>query len=406
MVIPWIKYLESEDLFSLLNEICNGIANAPSGALQLLEAVMTALKQSTTVHLETLGKYLGHLLALRSYLPHSVPLDAMIAMAVNNGLPMAHDGSLFFTEGAHLGTMTALAETRWKHRASPLLADIDCQIFLTQDGWTEVRGQIVSNLLFVHLASRKIYFDWLAANGHTLSLRILATTLSAYLDGAIRQGDAIQDTENDVLISQCSRILSGDMLDPSKSSPDLASVCGRCIYLAVDRLRLEPTSIMSLFHSHVQSIRSSEIGTEAIMLGRRISKVLGPAAGDTVTSLVDRSMQTIVRLLSSDSDTFDQRPIIDEIGMLHSSWDYTMVFTIHHAAHLLECVTQVKTHLAEPVIAVVIQGHLSNIAALNLLSVLVQRASLKVRNPRAQCPNFLAEQIIRSLCLLTVIYRR
>lgn len=273
---------------------------------------MAALSRSTALHRRALEDHLGSLLSLRSHLVNSSILDTMIAQVIANSLPMAVTGYLPAADKTCLGTTTSLADTHWVHRNSVPLSDLDCSEFLLQEHWTDATSQVVSGLLYIQPKSRGVYRDWVAINGHKLSLHELVATMNAYLDSAIGQKDSLHDAERNMLLSQCSRILSTDVFSTLPSS---AAAFSRCIYLTTIRLQTHPAKIVSLLRKYAEN-HAIELSSELLILGRKLSVLLGNQADEIVTSLVDRGLQAAVRLLSSGVDSTKSSGLLDEIGPL------------------------------------------------------------------------------------------
>ncbi|KAF7984362.1 hypothetical protein HWV62_15393 [Athelia sp. TMB] len=357
-VAYWIKYLDTEALLDLMNALCSNINNHPfSEVSSVLEAVMVSLSQSSILHPHVLESNLKSLLALRSYLAGSVLLDTMIAQVISNSLPASIDGFLPAIDEYRLSTTSNLADIRWARKSVVVLESLDISAFLSKDHWTDATSQVIAALLYTQPKSRGIFRHWITINGHQLDAHEIATTLIAYLDCVIAEETPLHDTEHDMLIFQCSRMLSVDSLF-SKPSPSTTSF-SRYIYLTAIRLQSSPVKLVSLLQDFAQHQVNKELSSELLTLVRKLSEVLGNEIDGFAASIIDHGLQAAVRLLSSGLDS-------------PGAWS-----GLDRLARLLECTKQVKVYLAEPVIIEVIQNHLSNETALHLALRLVQCATLK-----------------------------
>ena len=315
--LPWIRFLEPNDLFSLLSSVSDAVNNTPEAtALGLLEAILAALKMSPIKNPETLGQRLGQLLGLRSVLGHSSVLEDMIAEAVSTCLPVAHhgrpsDGPII--EASSLQSSVTFAEMRWNHHLD-LSPEVDIQTFLVQQSWTGSTVRIVSDLLYKQAWSREAYLHWLGTDHRTsATTQELAMTLYAYLDAAIQQEDAMGDAECEILASQFWSLLSSKQ---TYYSLDVLPTCAALLFLIIKRSSLKPKDHLSVLLKRIQSKLDGQLGPGYLVLGRRLRGLFHHDADDVVTYIVDYSLQRVVRLFSSGTDEWENTlKFSDELGV-------------------------------------------------------------------------------------------
>ena len=303
LAYPWIKFLETNDLFSLLGFISSYAQVAPgSPALELLETILTALKRTTSNISGTLGQQLPQLLTLRSLLCHSSALEDMIAAAVNTYVPLAHHGYLSDGPGfetSSLETLATLAETQWNHHLDRIPEELDIQTFLTQKSWTSLTARIVSDLLYKQSTSREAYLHWLSTYYKSITTNDLCKSLSAYLDAAIQQEDVIGDAENEILASQFLHLLSYYW---TESSHHGSSTYADCLFLIIQRSSSKVSDLLSVLHQHIQSIPNGHTGYQCLLLGRRLRGICHHEIEDIIAYMVDHSLQWAVRIFSGGAE--------------------------------------------------------------------------------------------------------
>jgi nucleolar pre-ribosomal-associated protein 1 len=314
--LPWIRFLEPSDLFSLLSFVSNSVNNTSGApALELLEAILAALRTSIIPSHESVGQRLTELLELRGLLPNSPTLGDVIAATVNTCLPVAHHGRLSdgpIWDASSLETSTTLAEMRWNRHLDPLPEEIDLQTFLEQKPWIGPTARTVSDLLYKQPSSREAYLHWLGTDYHTsVATCDLAMTLYAYLDAAIQQDDVLVDAESEILASQFRHLLSSNWMEPSHG----VSFGVACLILIIKRSGSKSTDLLSSLLRHIQDISNDLLCSEHLVLGRRLCKLFNHEAEEIVTCIVDRSLQRVVRIFSNGATELeDALKFTNELG--------------------------------------------------------------------------------------------
>ena len=138
----WIKYLESSDLFGLIDTLGSGIEMTDAPTLDLLETVLNALHSAIMSDSDSevaLIARLPQLLALRPFLRNSDTLEEVIAAAVEMSLPAYYNGQPLnlekFLEPA-IVLFIRQSEVRWSRHLESLSTDLPVQSFLTQQRWS------------------------------------------------------------------------------------------------------------------------------------------------------------------------------------------------------------------------------------------------------------------------------
>lgn len=300
--------------------------NPTAASLQILEVVLVTLKASMWDN-GFQGLRPDRLFALRSFLRSPV-LEDMLAGAVNSHVPIAHHGRLPETLIAErhysLGALVSLAETRWNPFRNNSCRGVDLLPFLMQTPWTSSTAQIVSNMLYCEPASRRTYLSWLSTGHHiSVAAQHMVTTLHAYLDCVIQDTDAITTTENGILLSQFSRLLSSSCRSTASHSSCL--IYADCLFLIVKRSGSRFAEFLVILQNHIQYQMNGQFGYEFLLLGRKLHSLLLDDAGETVTSIVDLALQSTARRFSGAIvESVDGADFIDELSMLLPSMHHNL----------------------------------------------------------------------------------
>lgn len=300
--IIWVKYLEIDSLLALMDAISGKIhSNLEHRNTKILEAVLISLESATASDPEQLGQRLDQIMALRAHIPQSIILEKIIASAVSSCLPIAYDGQPIQSSsgaGSHLGALCKSAEAQWKCRWYISPENLDLSTFLMQKPWSNSIARIVSGLLYKRPASRKMYLDWLATD-HIVSVAVshLTMTTYAYLDSTIHQEDGLADTENDILKSHFSFLLSN--AKAISLPPDLSHTYVACLYMIIQRLGFKRLELLTILKEHIQSSSTGQLDIQYLILGRRLYSHCRRDAEDCITSLIDRCLSWAVQLFSS-----------------------------------------------------------------------------------------------------------
>lgn len=318
LALPWLKFLEANELVSFLSFVAVALNDTPTAsALELLDAILVTLKTSIVSNPNVLTQELSELFALRSLLQHSPVLEDMIATAMGNLLPVAYQGLSASGPAAVVSSIdvsTALAEMRWKRHLDGLPEELDLRTFLVREPWTGSTARIVSFLLYKHPLSRQAYLHWLNVDSSVpITNHDFAMTLYAYLDAASQQGDVIGEGESEILGSRCWNLLTNDW---AHSFHDMLLCSTASLFLIVKRSGSKFANAVSALLRHIQSVPNGQLSPAYLVLGRRLHQLFGhDATRDVVTYMVDKSLESVVRMFSGSSGELeDALKLSDELG--------------------------------------------------------------------------------------------
>ncbi|KAI6110769.1 ribosome 60S biogenesis N-terminal-domain-containing protein [Pisolithus croceorrhizus] len=347
---PWIRFMESSELYAVLNLIDNSQQQGSviSGFLEeLLSAVDQLQGSNDGLPVEV---PVARLLDLQKQLPESPLLEGMIARSLASQLPVAYDGILptsLPSEGLAL-----LRLPRHDHLTS-LPPDLISQ-FLERETWTDSTAQIVAVLLYAQASSSPIAVHWLNSKKYQrLSIDHLSIVFAAFLDCSVSDADQVTQLSNDVLFGLLEQLLSEW---PGLGERRLRRLQCICYVLQQDAQRRPRLS--TLLQKKVLSLPLESFAFEAMYIVRRVLAV--PGCESMVASFVDRVLQWAVRHISNSGDRDDD------------------------ARNALELLTNVsrsklklKAHLVEPLLTIIVKSHLHDLAALDLAVSLLRNTELK-----------------------------
>ncbi|KAG6853529.1 hypothetical protein C0991_003449 [Blastosporella zonata] len=360
----WIQYFQPEQMFRLLDSI---FLDAPSiesisstsTALALLGAVLTAVRDSMTVGTDSgqeLIRRLPKLVALYSQMPSAI-LEELIAITLQSSLPAYHDGRRCGDnfEETYIQDITKQAELQWSRRLDRWPADLPVQVFLTQDSWTPSIVIIISGLIYRGHLPRGAIMSWLSSKDCTTqSLAHFIVVMHAFLDVTSSQGDELMD--DDAWVTHFSRILDA-VLDQALPQ-SIRSVASVCISLLTRLVPSRTSDFIATLVRTVQAFSVTEINSPMLSIGRQLHAHLPQHSEGLTTVLINHGIQWGTRFFAEEEDS-DFDTVIDDLTLLARS------------------ASEVKPHLVETALGVVIQNRFGHLSSINLITILLSRVHLK-----------------------------
>ncbi|KAI0938875.1 hypothetical protein AcW1_004074 [Taiwanofungus camphoratus] len=355
----WIKYFGTDESLSLLDFLTassKAVGNQSNNAI--IEELLGVLASTTSPKIAR--SRLSTLLTLRSSFPHLTSLESMLAAATYDYLPLCL-GGLSMPSGTNMSRLVCQSQERWSQRLDRIDEEVDITIFLMAEHWTHCTVDIISGLLYQQASAAPAVLCWLRNEPSApCSAYQLARILFSLFDSAFTHHTSF-DGESDYFLPHFDRLVRTVAAGKtSRESRYVSGLCVDCICCMVERLPTLRSSLWDLLRRACTSMSPDMISADMLSIGRRLSTSIGLEANSIVDHFVDTGLIWAVRHFAANNDETDEA-----------------TEALAELSTLLRSVPSVKSHLAEPVIAVVVQYRLSDKDALHLTQILVQKARLK-----------------------------
>ncbi|KAI6003337.1 ribosome 60S biogenesis N-terminal-domain-containing protein [Pisolithus marmoratus] len=338
---PWIRFMESSELYATLNliETSQQQGSVISGFLEELLSAVDQLQASANGRSAELP--VARLLGLQAQLPESPLLEGMIARSLTSQLPVAYDGipsaSLCF-EG--------LASLRLPRRdqLTSLPPDLISQ-YLEKETWTDSTAQVVAVLLYTQAPSFPAGAHWLNSKKYErLSADHLAILFAAFLDCSVSDADPVIQLGDDVLCGLLEKLL---FEWPGSGERRLRRLQCICHVLQQDAQRR--SHLLALLQQKVHILPLESFAFEAMYIVRRVLTV--PGCESLVASFVDRVLQWAVRQISN-----------------HADHDKDARNALELLSNVSRSNLKLKAHLVEPLLTIIAKSRLYDPPHLTLRS--------------------------------------
>ena len=301
--VLWIKYMEPDALFELLDSLVESIShNSGEDVRIVLEAIIFSLKTfKQTNHLE-IGKRWQQLWTLRSYYLDLLPLEELIAYSASSYLPACHDGSLFDLSLVNsLAELSESVQARWTSRISAPLHIPNLLDMLQKKPWTKFTPRIVSSLMY-HPSGRAAFLQFIGSK-HCADVASsdLVMITRAYLDSSIRQGASLNPEEGRILSSHFLLVLSSLRNDMAAMSSTMKRLHMDYLFLTIQYTDSDRSELLDSLQSHIKSASIDDI-SHYLILGRRLHRLLGGDRSGICLCLVESILPWATRAMSMDSN--------------------------------------------------------------------------------------------------------
>ena len=369
----WVKYLEAAQLFDLLHHL-HHIAQSMLSftALQTIQVILQALCEMMSFDQEAEGLLVGRLpqlLSLKSALPNSHLLEKITALAIEASLPIGLDGFPPSLTGTDLVQVIRRSTTRWCRRGYRSL-EIDLHTLLKQPTFSESTVKIITSQLYqLSTASRKSIVEWLTSDlCSQRSSEHLIPIFNAFFDC----GGAPSTLRTDIFVPFVHRVTSLSV-DKDVSS-DLRLRAEKCLLQIIS----SPSStVLDLFVKEVKALSKKAISVELLSLGARLGQMLGSKAKDFIELLGDRGMQWCIDRYPDKLDMDEFQKFTRELSKFVLTLSCVCLKAVEIVT-LFKTASNLKTHLAETLLSVIIQHRFLDVDALRLAVASLPIAQLKV----------------------------
>ncbi|KAG5640903.1 hypothetical protein DXG03_006683 [Asterophora parasitica] len=356
----WIKYFEQDDLFQMLDALLEDTAALGPPTLEILVDILVALRALLASQADAeseLIQRLPQLMALRSLLAESDVLDELVAVAIESSIPAYCDGAACgeALEETSLAEILKRSDLRWSRQSDLRLVDLPARSFLIQQSWSPSTVTIISGLIYRNAFSQDDFASWLATDHCThTSPEHFVTVVHAFLDTAFCRGVALP---SDAWLPQFNR-LTKSLLDEGLSEHTRTTGVTCALLMA----RLFPSRSSEFLADVVRAIQSlpvMKVNLYLLSLGRQLHAIHPAVAKPLVTELVDHGVQWAVRFFAEPEDA-SFNAAIEELTLL------------------VKLASEIKPHLVETLMGVVIQTRLAHLPAVKLITALLSNVHLKV----------------------------
>ncbi|KAJ7863151.1 ribosome 60S biogenesis N-terminal-domain-containing protein [Mycena olivaceomarginata] len=271
-ISPWIRFMEPQDLFGLLQLFGADSQTNPQLLEMLIAALETAVKAQSIADLHS---HLHLLITLRPALPKSVILESMIATIVDACIPVA------------LGAA-------WSNRFHLVPASLDLQSLLFQDAdWSDSTISILTAVLYQSGCNSDTFSSWLTT------------------DFASRS-----QTDTSAWVPHLSRLLKA--LTDGKATSTLRTECSSCIRLVLARIPSTIPEFLAALQHRTGRLSDSFLGREILTLGNWLAKD-SDKGKLAVAPLIEHGMQWCIRAFADPNVDNDILDVVDDLGELPTS---------------------------------------------------------------------------------------
>ncbi|KAF8994562.1 ribosome 60S biogenesis N-terminal-domain-containing protein [Cyathus striatus] len=361
----WMKYLNSADLFDLVDNFANGSKSTPSPSIsRLLNEALDALSliaASQTEIERSLVHRLPQLLSLLHILPDSATLEHLIAVAVDGSLPVGADGRLLRVgdfENASIVAVVKHAKSRWTPHTLAVTSELPVDSFLTKSHWSDATVKIITGLMYRKHISKDMFISWLSTRTWASHEdKHIIAVLHAFFDTCNRSSGPLSGDN----MSLWKQVLTYTMrITVNESQPfELRNAASFCTLWLLQLCAASRLALVTSFLQTLEKTPMTILTAELVSLGRHLFVYLKSDATDVAAAIIDRGIQWSTRALGNDIDAAAAAEILDEL------------------TDLLRLYGKAKPHLVETLISVVIQQQLANVNALQLVTIALQKVSLK-----------------------------
>ncbi|KAI0640548.1 ribosome 60S biogenesis N-terminal-domain-containing protein [Trametes meyenii] len=356
----WFKYAGVTEALSLFDYLIERAEHSSSAHAQdVIERVLDVTADGISHEQDEVTQALPLLSRLQTLLPKSSKLQSLLACATEGSLPSAYNGHPPARLFSHwnVASLVPQASKRWSLRHKPL-PSLSAELFLSDEDLTDAAVDILTTLLYRQRSARAPVIAWLESpTSRNCSSTHLVKLLFALHDSA-REGDAHPSGEAEVFVANFTRL--GKVVRDGRHPHDICSMAATSITAI---LQAQPSSrpvLLKLLTKDLAAVSPEKLTSHSLAVALKLVQDVGAEAVSLGEQLVDIGLKWAVRHFAKKSDSTDEGCAL-----------------LSHLSALIQVPISVKSHLAEPVIAAVIQEQLTSAEGLSFLSLLATSTNLK-----------------------------
>ncbi|KAI0052681.1 hypothetical protein FA95DRAFT_1483272 [Auriscalpium vulgare] len=339
----WIAYLRADDVLALLDRVLNHVtATRDDWNVKLLPAVLAALEQGTVLCsvADDLLDRLPRLVSLIPLTSHKQTLIGIIAQIVGFGLPIGLNGLLPSSKWTDLPSLVSAAESRWGHRSKEVIDTIDVSFLLGQDRWTKPVVSILSGLAYLSSSVRSACWTYLRSEA---AVQHPMTELAPVMWASLDMNAAHESVVNEVWQQHFVNLLLGTT--DNNRIPMHRQTCLLSVSAMLGHFPASRPTLLALATTTVLQAPSDFPIADLFHLAGSLAIEMPIEAQEFVSAILDRGLQWAVRKVAHTNK--DQEDLEAFVAVVAAS-------------------DNVKAHLADPILAAVTQGRLSDTVFLKL----------------------------------------
>ncbi|RDX51579.1 hypothetical protein OH76DRAFT_1554958 [Lentinus brumalis] len=358
--LMWFKYLNAQEVTDLLEYFAERADHSGAAATrELIDEVLTITSDTLSSHLGVTTQALPLLCRLQAHVPQSNHLTALIASAIQGSLPLAHDGFLPppppFSEW-NLASITPSADKRWSLRLQPA-PSLAVQSLLSSEQLSDSAVDIATSLLYRQRQVSSPVVEWLrSAASQSCSTTHLVKLLFALYDSNLGEGRD-DDSVGDSLQVHFSRVVR--TVAEARHPRDICLKASQCVVWMTASSSSRAKCLKGL-NKEITSLAPEQLRPYILRSGSGLLQQIGTDARALAEEMLDLGLKWAVRHFADcESSSDDDRQ------------------TLLILASFMHAKVAVKGHLAEPVLAALVQDRLSSGEAVKFANLLAAYAHLK-----------------------------
>lgn len=215
-----------------------------------------------------------------------------------------------------LSSIVRLSESQWRHIRISLPETKVIQHFLGRETWTRSTVNILCAFSYERAIPQETFAAWLKTDEcQKRPLEEYLAVLASLLDKMRADREEISDAHIDAFVGTF-RPLVQTVLD-ADASFHCRSTAARCAALTIELIPAKLEDFLSQISDLVESSDIRALTPDIFSLALKIHETASTAAKRTITALVERGMQYLVRQLSDDDYLSGPiKIIVKRLGML------------------------------------------------------------------------------------------
>lgn len=323
----------------------------------LCAALVTAIPNDSAI---ALAKRLPQLRVLRSLLPESSAVQALLSIAVSTSLPLFHDGRYYQDKaGRTISAVVSTSRERWRSSFAIHYEHADVSSAVTQAQWVAQNASLVSAMVYRTKLVRNplLHSVLLGSDTSSLPIEIIVTILQALVD-TDSFSEMMSDLDLAAIVSIYERVISA--LEDDASPAGTRRICK---YALLSFARLPALLQEHIFPALLKVHRTSRRSGSPLHLMPLLT-VVQPSSGATqhVIELLGDGLKTVITALSTEGGlTEETYSLLRLVGTAVK----------HHRINDIQ--------YSETAIMTAIQHRLQDAVVLDLVGVLLESGHFKVR---------------------------
>ncbi|KAI0666153.1 ribosome 60S biogenesis N-terminal-domain-containing protein [Trametes maxima] len=356
----WFEYASVTEVLGLLDYLVDRAEHSSSPRVQeVIEGILDVTAENIAHEQDAITQAISLFSRMQSLLPKSSKLQSLLASGTEGSLPLGFNGypPARSLSNWNMASLVPRASKRWSLRREPMPA-LSVESLLSSEEWTDAAVDILTTLLYRQQSARAPVIAWLeSSTSRGCDSSHLVKLIFALYDSA-REGDAHPSGGAEAFVAHFSRLTK-----VAKEGRHPHDVCSMAAFSIATILEAEPSSrsvFLKLLSEDLADVSPERLTQYSLAVAVKLIQNVGAEVLPLGELLVDIGLRWAVRHFADKSSSSEaSRALLSYLGAL------------------IRVSVSVKSHLAEPVMAVVIQEQLTSIECLSFLSLLATSTNLK-----------------------------